>query len=171
MTKVINLFGAPGTGKSTLAAGLFYRLKLQGINCELASEYIKEKFFEDTPYPFKDQLYVFAKQNKKLRQLLGKVDYIICDSPILQGVIYGTNEPPLFQDLLLQYFNSYDNINYLLKRTHAYHTEGRIQTEQEADKVGELIKSKLDELNINYIQLPTNKAIDNICKIFNEHII
>ena len=120
MTKIINLFGAPGSGKSTLASGLFYEMKLKGLNVELASEWIKSKLFEGTNYPFKDQLYTFAKQNKKLREMLGKVDYIICDSPIVQGLVYDTQEPEIFTQTVLTYFNTYDNINFLLKRSYSF---------------------------------------------------
>ena len=61
MTKVINLFGGPGAGKSTIAAGLFYNMKIAGYNVERADEWIKDKVYEGTKYPFKDQLYTFAK--------------------------------------------------------------------------------------------------------------
>jgi len=37
MTLVVNLYGGPGTGKSTTAAATFAELKMAGINCELVS--------------------------------------------------------------------------------------------------------------------------------------
>lgn len=40
---VINLMGGPGSGKSTVASGIFYRLKKMGVNCELALEFVKDK--------------------------------------------------------------------------------------------------------------------------------
>lgn len=166
MTTVINLFGAPGTGKSTLAAGLFYHLKIKGLNVELASEYIKDKFYEEAPYPYKDQLYTFAKQNKKIRQLYDKVDYIVCDSPLLQGIVYENNEPEELKQTILAYFNRYNNLNILLKRQHAYHQEGRVQTEQEADLVGQQIQDTLDKYNIVYRIMPTTRALENILDIF-----
>ena len=91
-TTVINIFGGPGVGKSTLASKLFYELKTRNINVELASEWIKNKIFEGSMYPRYDQLYTFAKQNKLLRQLEGKVEYIISDSPLLLSMIYNTNQ-------------------------------------------------------------------------------
>lgn len=42
MTKVINLIGAPGAGKSTIASQLFSLMKWQGLDVELVSEYAKE---------------------------------------------------------------------------------------------------------------------------------
>ena len=165
MTKVINLFGGPGSGKSLLASGIFYNLKLKGVKVELCNEWIKDKVFEESPYPFKDQLYTFAKQHKKIRQLNGKVDYIICDSPIILSLIYENGEPPLFKDMLLQYFNLYDNINILLKRDAEYETYGRGQTEQEADDLSRKLEVLLKFYNIKYTLIPTRQAIENIDKI------
>ena len=31
LKQVINLFGAPGCGKSTIASGLFYKMKINGV--------------------------------------------------------------------------------------------------------------------------------------------
>lgn len=42
-TIVVNLFGVPGAGKSTGAAYIFYRLKINGINAELVTEFAKDK--------------------------------------------------------------------------------------------------------------------------------
>ena len=39
---VVNLFAGPGSGKSTTCAGLFSKLKLAGIYCEMVLEYAKE---------------------------------------------------------------------------------------------------------------------------------
>ena len=35
---VINFYGGPGSGKSTAAAGLFYKMKLGGYSVELTDE-------------------------------------------------------------------------------------------------------------------------------------
>ena len=114
MTVVINLYGEPSSGKSTIASGLFFHMKMGGLNVEMAPEYIKSKVFEENPYPFKDQLYVFAKQNKKLRELQGKVDFIITDSPLLMSLVYNSTEPPLFDEMVLQYYKQYNNMNFAL---------------------------------------------------------
>lgn len=43
---VINLFGAPGAGKSTGAAIVFAELKKRGVNAELVTEFAKDKTWE-----------------------------------------------------------------------------------------------------------------------------
>lgn len=41
---IINLFGAPGAGKSTGAAYVFSQLKAAGVNAELVTEFAKERY-------------------------------------------------------------------------------------------------------------------------------
>lgn len=168
MTKVINIFGAPGSGKSTLAFGLMYYLKMKGVDCELSHEWIKMKVYEGSPYPFHDQLYTYAKQNKQLRQLNGKVDYIITDSPSVQCVAYVETEPKIYPQMALDYFNQYDNLNFFLTRTHKYQPSGRNQTEAQAAQVGDMILGMLNDLKIPYTILPANEALKKILEIIGE---
>lgn len=167
MTKVINIFGAPGSGKSTLAFGLMYHLKMKSIECELCHEWIKMKLYEGTTYPFHDQLYTYAKQNKLLNQVNTKVDYIVTDSPSVQCIAYDEKEPKVFKQMALDYFNQYDNLNIFLERTHKYQPSGRNQTEEQAAVVGDKIKNMLDELGICYKTLYANTALENILEILN----
>ena len=41
-TLIVNLFGGPGTGKSTLMARIFSELKVQGYDCEMVTEDLLE---------------------------------------------------------------------------------------------------------------------------------
>ena len=129
---VVNLFGGPGSGKSTTRAGLFYLMKLAGMKVEEAPEWIKHKVYEEDPYPFKDQLYTLAKQNKQVRELDGKVDWCITDSPILLSLIYGKGKTETFKNLVHETYDSYDNINIFIERVKPYAPYGRHQTENEA---------------------------------------
>lgn len=45
-TIVVNLIGSPGTGKSTIASELFAKMKWEGFDVELVSEYAKELVWE-----------------------------------------------------------------------------------------------------------------------------
>lgn len=45
-TICVNFFSGPGAGKSTLAAYVFSKLKMMGVNCELVSEFAKDKVWE-----------------------------------------------------------------------------------------------------------------------------
>lgn len=66
-TIIINLFGGPGTGKSTLMAQLYAKLKILGYETEMAPEFAKEKVWEESYKTLEDQIYVFAKQLHKIK--------------------------------------------------------------------------------------------------------
>jgi tRNA uridine 5-carbamoylmethylation protein Kti12 len=153
--KVINLFAEPSAGKSTTAAGLFFLMKKQRMNVELISEYAKQCVWESRKKTLDDQLYVTAKQNHKQQVLLGQVDYVITDSPLILGIVYSRYSAryPSFHKLVAEVFNSYDNFNVFIKRTKPYNPIGRIQSETEAQTVRVLLQRIMDELGIKYHQI------------------
>ena len=129
---VVNLFGVPGAGKSTGAAYIFYRLKVAGYNAELVTEFAKDKVWENNEEVFKNQAYIFGKQSFKISRCAKKVDVIITDSPLPLSILYN-NDPALtenFNASVMDVFNSYQNMNYLVLRTKPYNPSGRLQTEE-----------------------------------------
>lgn len=137
---IINLFGAPGAGKSTGAAYVFSQLKAAGVNAELVTEFAKDKVWEETKAVFENQAYIFGKQYFRISRLAGKVDVVITDSPILLSAFYGKDDQVLgkeFDDLTLKVFNQYDSLNVYVHRVKPYNEAGRFQTEAESDKLSE----------------------------------
>ena len=130
--KVINLFGGPGSGKSTTAAGLFHHMKNQGYKVELVTEYAKDIVWAERHKELNDQLYITAKQNHRLFLLQDKVDYCITDSPLLLALVYCRMMPSSFAPFVRDLFYDYNNIAVLLRRTKPYISLGRSQTEDEA---------------------------------------
>lgn len=155
-TLVINLYGGPGTGKSTTAAALFALLKQHGINCELATEYAKDVVWEGRDYLLSDQIYIFAKQNRKLARLYGKVDMIVTDSPLLFSFYYSGNEHLLA--LVQQEMARARQMHVMLSRTKPYEGAGRYQTEEEARAIDTGLKEMLDNLKIQYHRVDADSA-------------
>lgn len=144
---VVNLFGAPGAGKSTGAAYIFSRLKLAGINAELVTEFAKDKVWEESKAVFENQAYIFGKQYFRISRVQGKVDVVITDSPILLSPFY-TDDPVLgdeFDKLVTKVFNSYDSFNVFINRVKPYNTAGRFQTEQESDELAKKLLAFITE--------------------------
>lgn len=166
--KIINLYGQPSAGKSTTAAGLFHKMKLQGINCELVTEYAKDMVWREMPSKaFTDQLYITAKQHHRLFRLKGKVDYVITDSPILLGLAYmDQNYFPSFEPLLKEIYSSFDNTDIFLQRTKPYNPVGRNQTEQEADMISASILDIFGRHQIKFMKMEgSGTVVDKILSI------
>lgn len=164
--KVVNLFGGPGTGKSTNAAGVFYQLKQRCIRAELITEYAKDKVWEKAYDTLSDQLYVFGKQNHKLFRVKDKVDYAVTDSPLLLSRVYGTHMGSTFKELVLEIFKGYDNINIFLTRHKEYDPVGRMQTFKEACGIDERIKTLLTDYNLPFTEVLANyEAVEVILEI------
>lgn len=154
-TIVINLMGAPGTGKSTIASELFSKMKWLGYDVELVSEYAKELVWEERNETFKNELYLFAKQHHRMFRLNSKVKYIITDRPLILSIFYNKkygDNSEVFKNLVLQEIDKFKNINIFLNRTKPYVQKGRNQTEEEskefASEMLNIVKEHCNDLFI-----------------------
>ena len=159
---VVNLFAGPGSGKSTTCAGVFAKLKLAGVNCEMALEYAKDKVWEESNKVLDDQTYVFGLQLHRIFRMKDKVDVVITDSPILLSIIYDKTGNKYFSDLVLNQFNNFDNRNYFIERTTVYNPKGRLQTEDEAKEIDKVLLDLLKDCNIEYDSVGKSEAVDYI---------
>lgn len=128
-TKVINLFGSPGAGKTTLAADIFVEMKRRGVSCELVTEFAKKAVWEKRGKALENEILLFAQKHHELFVLDGQVDYIIIDSPLLLTTIYNQidGKVPNLNSLAKSEFNNYNNINIFLKNNSSpFEKEGRI---------------------------------------------
>lgn len=149
---LVNLFGAPGTGKSTGAAYIFSQLKMVGINAELVTEFAKDKVWEESKAVFNNQAYIFGKQYFRISRCADKVDVIITDSPLLLSRIYN-NDPVLgeeFNKVVRKVMDSYNCKNYYVTRTKPYNPIGRFQNEQESNAIADDVLNLLKSENINF---------------------
>jgi hypothetical protein len=177
MTKIVNLMGGPGIGKSGIAAGVLYELKKRHISCDAPYEFPKVLAWDENHSAIKDQLYVIANQHRGIVKSWGKVDYIILDSPILLSLIYksyykGTEYPSTlytesFDKMVLDIHLQYNNINILLKRGNGIHNEKeRYQNLEQSIDLDNRIKNMMDENKLEYIEIEVNdNTVNNILKL------
>lgn len=151
---VVNLFGVPSAGKSTGAAYIFSKIKMDGINAELITEFAKDKVWEENSEVFKpdNQCYLFGKQFYRMSRCKDKVDVIVTDSPLPLSIFYNKSNVlgEDFNKTIMNCFNSFDNISYLLLRDKPYNPKGRLQTEAESDALKEPLVNLLQGRNIKY---------------------
>jgi hypothetical protein len=158
MTLIVNLYGGPGTGKSTTAAALFAELKQAGVNSELVTEYAKDRVWDEHHACLGDQIYLFGKQYHRIYRLLNKVQVIVTDAPLLLSAYYGAkNTPASFTQLVLDTHRGLNTFDVFLRRVKAYNPSGRMQTEQEAKGIDVELKELLDKFGIVYADVTADQ--------------
>lgn len=158
MTIVVNFFAGSGAGKSTISTGVFSELKWLGINCEYVPEYCKAMVWEERPAVFNDQNYIFGKQHYNIQRLVGKLDVVVTDSPILLSAFYNQPVDETFNQHVLNQFNNFNNLNYFIDRVKPFNPLGRFQSAEQAKEDDLLLMELLDKFNIEYKIIKGEKA-------------
>lgn len=157
-TKIINILGGPGIGKSLISYRLTYEIKLKGYSCEFVQEYAKKLVYRNDLETLSNQHQVSKEQYLLFKDINGKVDYIITDGSLLHGLYYNKYDENNISNIektenkILEYYNEFENINIYLQRNYdaVYEQNGRIQTEEQSKEIDVVLKKLLDDLNIKY---------------------
>lgn len=167
MTKILNFAAGPGAGKSTCATGVFAAMKRLNLNCEYVPEFAKSLVWAGNSDALNDQIYVTGEQHHALYNLMGRVDYVLCDSPLFLGAIYKPPAyPQCFVDMVLWAFNQYDNVNFLVKRREKteFNPRGRIHDLEQSRAKDQEIKDFLVHHNIPFHETSTDG--DHVADVF-----
>lgn len=174
------MLGGSGIGKSTLAAGLYYHMKLQHKSVELVREYVKLLAWQGIRPGQYDQVNIFGEQARSEYMLYGKVDYIITDSPILLSPVYEkfyNNGESMIEEAAIKFLkradrNGVKHINFLLERKKAFNPEGRYETEEQAKQVDLEVRKFIVQNDIDYklINCPDEERIDFMMEYLANHV-
>lgn len=166
--KILNIFGGPGTGKSTTAAGVFSAMKMAGYEVELVTEYAKDMTWEGRFNVLEDQLYILAKQNRRINRLKEKVDWVVTDSPILLGLMYMPKDYfKTFEPFVMEVWHSYENESFLLGRDFEYRAVGRNQNADEALGIDKDLYEFITRRQIPYTPIINNPDVSRVDQILN----
>jgi hypothetical protein len=151
---VINLFGGPGSGKTTTAAELFFELKKRHYDVELVTEFAKDLIMQNNPDALKHQFYVTGVQAHRIWSAARKMQVVVVDSPIMLGPIYDQRNSKAFLDLCIEYHEELNNLNIFLGRKGVQHSMiGRVHSLTESVGLDNRIHRLLNELKIEYLSL------------------
>lgn len=139
---IVNLMGAPGSGKSTTAAHVFSYLKRHDINTELVGEFAKELIYLGNEIQLVNQVYLMANQYRKLKDLERYgATLVISDSPLLMQTVYCENIPYCKEITALNYKlnEEFHNVDVFIRRVKKYQTFGRVHDEDQSDALSKKI--------------------------------
>ena len=160
----IALLGAPGCGKSTLAAYVYAMLKDEGLDGDLVQEYIREHINKHKQVPsITFQSVVYERQLEKEKILPENLDFFVTDSPHILSYIYASlyidyndkDQVELLGDLYMKFLRqsrkAYDLV-YVLDHNHPPKMDDgvRYQTSKEMKILKKGIPNFLDMHKVNY---------------------
>jgi nicotinamide riboside kinase len=159
---VVNIFGGPGTGKSTLAAQIFAQLKMQHIEAACPEEHAKLAIWSGQPWLLDEQAILLGRTWETLSALVGRVDVVICDSPLLLCSVYaGEREPLSFHNFVIDLHKRTHRLNLFIERPldQAYSTNGRRENEDQALVMDQRIKAALRDAQEPFLEVSTTDDI------------
>jgi broad-specificity NMP kinase len=144
--KMVNLYGGPGCGKSTLAAHIFSVLKRNNVSTELVGEFAKELIYLGNEIQLVNQVYIMGCQYRKQKDLeRNNIEIAISDSPLNLQLVYCQNKPYFKeQTALVHKLNSeFNNIDIFVNRVKPYQTYGRVHDEIQAKHIDMLVREAM----------------------------
>ena len=160
-TKVVNIIGGPGCGKSMFSAAIVLYLHLHGKTVETIPDHAKALVWQRNFEVLKNQYFIAQRQFEMLNLLDGQVQFLVTESALPQMLYYNENYEPNICDVgktrtqMLEWHRMHDNVNILVERgDKRYVRAGRFQEEEQAVAIDLGIRALLDREAIPYTPLP-----------------
>lgn len=163
---LVNFIGQPGSGKSTMAAGVFHALKKSAWNVELITEYTKELIFQNDQWSLSDELLVFSEKYKRIKRMQD-VDIVITDSSLINSVVYGKLQfGSVGSDFFMHISKSFDSLYFVVEPKTKYIPFGRMPDENMAKAAGDEIIKLLKDVSSPVWTVPgDDSSMEGIVKL------
>ena len=165
--RVVELMGAPCSGKSTVAMGLVYMLRQEGYKAELVTEVAKDLYWEGA-LQHTSQAHITRNQIEKVMAMLthSDIDFIVCDSAVASGEAYAKDgwEQATVRKLINTFYALVGTEMFLLDCNLDYTTTGRLQDETEALHIKEQLRAIAQQYRntTRITAINTNQAVELI---------
>lgn len=162
---VVNLFGAPGAGKSTLAHLLTGLLKKCHVPCELASEYAKDVVLDRSPHFLTNQFRILGEQSWRVERIAASgAEVAVTDSPValvafFAKTLYPERYSSDFVELVMAAHREWPSFDFYLRRNHPYESRGRLQSETEASALADAMLSFVSDVGLSPLVLPSSDVV------------
>lgn len=168
-TVVVNMFAGPGAGKTTCAWEVASALKKKGIVTEYVSEVAKEYVWDNQldklDGSLEKQRELLEEQDKRVQRLMGKVEVIVTDSPILLNLMYLKEPNEAYNGEVVSRFKKQNNFNVFVDRGKNFEKEGRIHDYADSVRIDSNIENLLNDNQLyfkKYSYPQIKRCIENI---------
>lgn len=178
MSVLINILGSPCSGKSTLAAKLFSKLKEMGVDVEYTQEYVKQFTYEKRNINKYTQYFIFGTECLNQSRLFNSVAITISDSAVsmtgFYNNLYNNGDNSLSEACRAFYRKATEDgvlvLNFFLPMRKKYNPKGRFQTEEQAKQIDQDMRNWLNSEGYEYevLDCPDSKRIAKIIEILKE---
>jgi hypothetical protein len=159
---LINIFGGPGSGKSTMATGLYSELKWffennPNIQPEIVLEAAKYKGWVHDKNKSPDWGEIYQLQYEALERVR-KADIIVTDWPPELAAFY--SDDPVFSHDIMKTHDYDESIDFFIERTGPYKDKGRFPpfTEEDAKNADNQLICFLEKHGRDLIYIPKSKS-------------
>ena len=157
----VNVFGGPGSGKSTMAYAVAAELKARGYTAECVGEVIKDCIYDaargddeakrllDGSVESQEELY--RRQSAREHRLDGLVQFVVTDSPSVLGLAYlagdaDEDRAARLAMLAQDEFDAQASVNVIVARDGAYDPRARLHDEAEAARLDADVRSLVERV-------------------------
>ena len=161
------ILGAPGSGKSTLSAGLLYFSKLFLFKADAVPEVAKWDYYKGVDFTHDEYEYEKFSNQKNLEDIYpNNLEITICDAPLIISAIYASyyrgDNHQIAKDMFSLAEREKDRYTHFLvsRKLVKFENFGRNETESQSEQIHAKTLEILERLQINYTVI--NRYDDHI---------